>query len=336
MLYVTTRNKYDAYTVTRAIQNDRGPDGGFYLPFQMPKLQREDILCLKEESFGEAVARILNLFFPCRLSGADVDFAVGKYPIKLQSINPRVVTAETWHNLDWDFSGVEKSLNARISGNADRSVKPSGWVRIAVRIAVLFGIYGIMMKNGDITADKRLDIALPAEDFTLPMAAWYARKIGLPVGNIVCGCGDDSALWNLINFGEMKTDGAGVPENIERLIFGTNGIEEALHFRDCCQKGRGYTLPALSLERLRQGLFAAVVSTQRLTSVIPNVYDTSGYILDPDTALAYGAMQDYRAQTGQSQTMLLISERSPLLEADTVAGALNISLETLKERLEKQ
>ena len=36
MLYVTTRNNRDAYTARRALTENRGPDGGFFVPFREP------------------------------------------------------------------------------------------------------------------------------------------------------------------------------------------------------------------------------------------------------------------------------------------------------------
>ena len=42
MLYITTRNCRDAYTAQRALRENRGPDGGMYLPFHEPSYSAED------------------------------------------------------------------------------------------------------------------------------------------------------------------------------------------------------------------------------------------------------------------------------------------------------
>ena len=51
MLYVTTRNNRDAYTAQRVLRENRGPDGGLYVPFREPVFSREEIDALKEKSF---------------------------------------------------------------------------------------------------------------------------------------------------------------------------------------------------------------------------------------------------------------------------------------------
>ena len=53
MLYVTTRNKNDAYTAHKTLTTDRGVNGGFFVPFQLPVLTGEEIAALKEKSFGQ-------------------------------------------------------------------------------------------------------------------------------------------------------------------------------------------------------------------------------------------------------------------------------------------
>ena len=49
MLYVTTRNNRDAYTAQRVLRENRGPDGGLYVPFREPVFSREEIDALKGE-----------------------------------------------------------------------------------------------------------------------------------------------------------------------------------------------------------------------------------------------------------------------------------------------
>ena len=104
MLYVTTRNEYDAFTAFRTLGQGRGPDRGLFVPFQMPRLPQEEIAALKDKSFGHCVADILNLFFNARLDAWDVDFCIGRYPIRSVALTHKVIIGEGWHNPDFDFS----------------------------------------------------------------------------------------------------------------------------------------------------------------------------------------------------------------------------------------
>lgn len=341
MLYVTTREKHNAYTVARAIEADRGPDGGFYLPFRMPQYTQEELAELKEKSFAQCVAEVLNQFFSCGLSSWDVEFAVGRYPVKLSVLQQRISVAELWNNQKMAYSGLERTLSERIcpqTGNL------TSWVRIAVRIAVLVGIYAQMLRTGALEAGALFDVALPTGDFSAAMALWYCRHMGLPVGNIICGCNENSGVWDLLHLGQVRTDVNAVvtttpeadfplPEETERLICATLGVEEAVKFSKIREKTGSYTLLPAMLEHLRKGMFAAVVSQSRLEAVIPSVYRTAGYLMSPYTALAYGGLSDYRAKTGESRTALILADKNPMSDAEMVASAMNMTQQELKEIL---
>ena len=70
MLYVTTRNNRDAYTAQRVLRENRGPDGGLYVPFREPVFSREEIDALKGKSFHQCVAEVLNRLFNTKLTPA--------------------------------------------------------------------------------------------------------------------------------------------------------------------------------------------------------------------------------------------------------------------------
>lgn len=330
MLYVTTRNKYDTYTVHHVMEKDRGEDGGLFQPFRLVPFTREELFDMAGQTFGQRVAQILNLFFSARITGWDVDFCAGKNPVKLVPMNHRILAAECWHNPDNTFARMEKSLCERICGKTIE--KPTAWMAIAVRIAVLFGIYGDLLGADAVRPEKPLDVAVAAGDFTAPMAAWYAREMGLPIGKVICCCEEDSGLWELLHHGEVRTD-CGMPRNLERLVHLTLGVEEAVRYCEACEKGRIYATRPGMLEVLRKGMDAYVVSAQRQSALIPNVYRTGGVILALETAQAYGGLLDYRAKTGESRPALLLAERSPVLDKKIVAAAMDISEQELLRQL---
>jgi hypothetical protein len=54
-----------------------------------------------------------------------------------------------------------------------------------------------------------------------------------------------------------------------------------------------------------------VVSDRRIASTVPNLYKTTGFLADPDTALSYSGLGDYRAAAGENRQALIIAEESP-------------------------
>ena len=346
MLYATTRSKSDVETAYKTVHLDCSGDGGLFTPFRMESLDKAQILAMKDRSFGQNMADILNLFFSCGLSGWDIEFAIGRSPLKIGTITHRILIAETWHNSQWKFGHVVQILSDRLRKEGEGE-KPTNWVNVAVGIAALFATYGQLLATGQIEPDAVLDVAVTTGDFAGPMAAWYARRMGLPIGNIICGCNANGGVWDLLHHGQMATGGIAtktvtpeadvvVPRNLERRVYETLGMEENQRFHACCHMGSMYDLEVEQLETLRSGMFAAVISDSRVENIIHSVYRTSNYIFSPYTALAYGSLLDYRAKTGESRNVLLMAERSPTCDVERVAKFLRVDTSEVFRRMSEK
>lgn len=334
MLYVTTRNHQDAFPVYPVLTQSRGADGGLFVPLHFPKLSEPECRKLSQMSFGQCVAEMLNLFFSTKLTGWDVDFSIGRYPVRLEQLVHRICMAETWHNPDCQYRRMEQNLLELLHAETDL---PGNWVSVAIRMAVLAGILG----NQEELGMGPVDIAVVSGDFTTPISAWYLRKMGFSIGNIICCCNENNQFWDLICNGQMRTDGVGIstivpeaditmPVNLERLISDCGSVLEANRYLDCCRRGVVYSVSDTMLQQLRRGLFVSVVSSNRIETAIPNVCKTHNYVLTPSSALAYSGLLDYRAKTGIIQNAVVICDKSPVCEAETVARVMDIPVAELK------
>lgn len=342
MLYVTTRNNTDTFTAHRALTENRAPDGGFYVPFRMPRFDKEQIESLAKRPFNQCVADILNLLFSTRLTAFDVDFSIGRCPVRLVNFSHRILLGETWHNLEWDFDHMVQNLFEKVADSKDS--EPTDWFRIAVRIAVLFGFVGKLMRKEIVSTKAPMDIAVLSGDFSAPMAAWYARSWGLPIANIVICCNDNNNPWELLHHGEMRTnvvaiststpDGDfAVPTDLERFVHACGGHREANRYVEICREGRMYIPSEFVYENMQQGMYASVVGQGRVASAIPNVYRTHERIFDPYAALVYSGLFDYRAGTGESRTAMILSDKGPGRESERIAAAMGITVEELQKVL---
>lgn len=346
MLYVTTRMEKDAFTAHRSLAENRGPGGGFYLPMRMPEFDRQQIIALGEKSFSQNVAEIVNLLFNTDLDGWAVEFAIGRYPVKMVQLNSRVSVAETWHNPSWRLERLAMGIEKAVRQSDEVREKPSGWLMIAARIAVLFGIFGELIHEGFVTPEKPMDVAVPSGNFSAAMAVWYARQWGLPIGNLVCACNENAGVWNLIHKGEIRTDAAAVktntpacdntvPENLERLIYATLGVQESTRFVEVCRKGGTFYLEPYQLEQLRDRIWISVVSEKRLESTLNLLYRNNGYLADPYTALVYSGLIDYRSRTGEGRPALILADESPAFSLNILAKSLGMGAGELKKRINK-
>lgn len=342
MLFVTTRNDREVYTVQHPLNQSRGPDGGLFLPFHNPVFSVQELESLKESSFNQTTAMVLNRIFGTKLTQWDLDFTIGRYPVRFQQIRHRILLGETWHNPEWTFDRTLRLLSQKLG--AGDNFGSGSWVQIGIRIAVLFGLYAELIRGGVLQTGEKMDVSLVSGDFSGPISAWYARLWGLPVGNIICCCNENSELWNLICHGQFRTDVLSIstetpeadialPVNLERLIHGCGGTAEVHRYLECCQRGGMYLPSERVLASVRTGLFVSVISGNRMAQTIPGAYTTHGCLLSPYGALAYAGLLDYRAKTGQLRPGVVISEKSPVCDAETVSRCMGITEEKLRKML---
>ena len=342
MLYATTRSDHDTFTAQRALKEPCAPDGGLYVPLRLKTLSSQELETILNQSMPGILAAILNYFFSSKLTAKDVEFAFGKHFVKLEQMNYRIIVAECWRNPDGDFARIERLLAKLVA--VDKRETPVGeWLRVVSRVGMLFCICSDLYKNNRLQFGEPIDTVVLTGDFSAPMAAWVARKMGLPIGNIVCCCNENGAVWDLFRHGEMRTDASVIetetpkcdvacPAGIERLIRMRLGLEESRKFAFSCDCGEDY-IAGREFRDPFPGMFASVINSRRISGIISNVYATNGYMLCPYSAMLYAGLMDYRANTASNSYALMICESSPIHCEDVMARALGITVEQLRQRL---
>ena len=148
------------------------------------------------------------------------------------------------------------------------------------------------------------------------MAAWYARKMGLPIGKIICACNENDYVWDLVNRGELNTSYISKTEDsckeypvfLEQLIFELFGRDECGQFLEKCTSRCSYRISDELQTVLRESIAAAVVWKSRVESIIASFYSTNAYTLNADAAHAFGAVQDIRACGGENRIALIFGD----------------------------
>jgi threonine synthase len=317
---------------------DRSEDGGFYVPFRDPVFTETDLNKLKAASFNPRISEILNRIFQTQLTGWDVDFSIGRNPVKLIPLRHRIVMGEFWHNPEWDYAKMENGLSRLLCKDQKA---PGSWLRIAIRVAVLASSSLELCLDGSET----MDVSMVSGDFFWPMSAWYARKWGFPIGNIIMCCNENKSLWELICYGQLKTDAVSIttelpeadvsiPAELERLIYACGGVVETESYLNCCRSGMVYFSDATMHAALQEGNYVSVVSTPRIREIISGALSTHQYLLSCGSALSYGGLMDYQAKNGSLRPAMVICEHSSCRELQKIAGVLGIAVEKLQKYME--
>ena len=312
MLYLSTRNTTDCYTAYRALNEAQTPDGGLFVPFHLKQFTNEELAQFRAQTACDAIARILNLFFGVGLSGWDVECVIGRSPVKSEKVNQRLIFAEFWRNPDGSLEYLIKNLYRRMTGK-EYTCAPSGWAYIAIEIALLFGLFVAM----DTVSPQGLDIAVQTGNFADIAAIEYAKQMGLPINAMICATNENSTVWDLFTKGDFNTGAvAAQPMYLECFLYARLGKDAVLQYLDACEKKRIYRVDAEQLEMISGNVFCSVISGNRVDSIISGMYRANGYAIDPCTAVAYGGLQDYRANTGLNRDTLILAKYRPVMEKE--------------------
>lgn len=332
MLFVSARNKSEAYTASHALQKETCADGGRFVPAKIPVVDAQQLKQWKDASFSQVVCDVLNLFYTPQLDPAEVAFEIGKRPLKLYAMSHKIQVAEVWHNSTGDFRNTVNKLVRHILGAEEIPDMPVSWARISVWIAFLFAIYVQLLQQEQLTSGCVFDVAASTADFAVPVAVWYAKEMGLPVRTVICGCDDSGALWDLCNHAAANTPSQ-IDPNMEHLLCSVLGQEEAAQFAAACASGKPYRISEEQSNQLKKCIFPAVVSERRLKTVIGSVYRTNSYILEPASALAFCGLLDYRVGAEETVPALMLMDLSPAHSGRLVSEALGITEKDLQRRM---
>lgn len=212
--------------------------------------------------------------------------------------------------------------------------------RLIPQIVYYFSAYGQLVNQGNIYFGDKVNFSVPTGNFGDILAGYYAKKLGLPVGKLICASNKNNVLTDFFNTGVYNrnrefyvTNSPSmdilVSSNLERLLFDLCQDTELVKSLMTQLKETGtYELPDSLKKKLND--FEADFSTpEEIEAEIHRVYVESGYVIDPHTAVASLAAKRFKEENGD-QPVVVLSTASPYKFPETVYHA--ISGKNVKEK----
>ena len=179
-----------------------------------------------------------------------------------------------------------------------------------------------------------LNVTVPTGNFGNILAAYYAREMGIPIGKLICASNENKVLFDFFRTGVYDKNrdfvltispsmDILVSSNLERLIYrlAGNDVRKNIELmRSLGEKG-SYEISQEMLKNLSD--FAGGYATEEETKAeIRRMYQETGYVLDPHTAVASSVYQRYRADQKDPAPGLIVSTASPFKFARSVMEAI--------------
>ena len=206
--------------------------------------------------------------------------------------------------------------------------------RLAPQVMYYFRAYKDLLAVGKIQLGDRVNFSVPTGNFGDILAGYLAKKMGLPVGTLICASNANNVLTDFICTGTydrrrplLKTTSPSmdilVSSNLERLLYLLSGDTKlvASLMKQLKEEG-AYTVPDALKAAIQKEFWAAYCDDARAAEIIGRVYREQHYLCDPHTASGFAAAEDYRNKTGDLTPMVILSTASPYKFPAAVLSAI--------------
>ncbi|MDD4413551.1 MAG: threonine synthase [Oscillospiraceae bacterium] len=207
--------------------------------------------------------------------------------------------------------------------------------RLLPQIVYYISAYCDMIGNGRINADDLINVVVPTGNFGNILAAYYARKMGLPIAKLICASNRNRVLTDFLNTGEYNRNRSFytttspsmdilISSNLERLLYDiseNNDVEIIYLMKQLRKKGR-YTVSDKIAKDIKSIFWAGWCDDEQTAQTIKNVYENHDYLCDTHTAVAVNVYEQYRKSTGDKTPTVIVSTANPYKFSASVLDAL--------------
>ncbi len=188
------------------------------------------------------------------------------------------------------------------------SANSINWGRLLPQIVYYVSAYADMVTDGGVVAGRPMDVCVPTGNFGNILAGYYAKRLGVPIGQLLCASNENNVLTDFIATGvydisarEFVTTPSPsmdilISSNLERLLFELTGDAATVAgwMGDLAGSGK-FTVDRDTFAAMRAHFFGDWVTNDESLAVIRRVWEEHGYLLDPHTAVAWEVSERLRA-----------------------------------------
>ena len=244
-------------------------------------------------------------------------------------------------NFDDAQTGVKKLFNDRefkeelaAKGFQFSSANSINIGRLVPQVVYYVYAYAKLLANEEISAGETINVVVPTGNFGNILAAYFAKRMGLPIGKLICASNDNKVLYDFFRTGTydrnrefMLTSSPSmdilISSNLERLIYLSTGCDAEANkalMAELSRKG-SYTVTPKMREAMADfwGNFA---SQEENAAEIKRVFPDMGYLMDTHTGVASAVYQKYVKETGDKAKTVIASTASPYKFSHSVMEAI--------------
>ena len=203
--------------------------------------------------------------------------------------------------------------------------------RLVPQVVYYFSAYADLLKAGAIKPGDEVNFCVPTGNFGDILAGYYAKRMGLPVGKLVCASNENNVLTDFLTTGTytakrefFKTTSPSmdilVSSNLERLLYHVTGsdAEVAGLMKSLAETG-SYTVRPETLAAIQENFSCGWSSEEEVAGEIRVRYEKDNYLCDTHTAVAFHVAAQKKRE---GVPMVVLSTASPFKFPRSVLSAL--------------
>ncbi|KAJ1076609.1 hypothetical protein K5549_008308 [Capra hircus] len=197
---------------------------------------------------------------------------------------------------DSDFTGF---LSVEY-GTVLSSANSINWGRLLPQVVYHASAYLDLVSQGFISFGSPVDVCIPTGNFGNILAAVYAKTMGVPIRKFICASNQNHVLTDFIKTGHYDIRERKLAKTFSPAIdiLKSSNLERHLHLMankdgqlmrrlfNQLEEEHHFQIEKILVEKLQQDFVADWCSEAECLAAIHSTYNTSGYILDPHTAVA--------------------------------------------------
>ena len=227
------------------------------------------------------------------------------------------------------FSDKEFSNQINMSG-----VNSINWARIIAQSVYYFYCYFLVEDH-----KQQINFSVPTGNFGDVYAGYLAKKLGLPINKLIVATNQNDILHRAISEGKYEATHVSetispsmdiqIASNFERLIYDLNDHDSSQTLDDMknIKQKSQYIINNEKLKKINKDFLSARMSEQQTLDVIKNVYEKFNMILDPHTAIGYGAFDKHNLKGNN----IVLATAHPCKFPDAILKAINLKSDLPEE-----
>ena len=187
------------------------------------------------------------------------------------------------------------------------SANSINWGRLLPQIVYYVSAYADLVAGGGVTPGHPMDVCVPTGNFGNILGAYYAKRMGVPIGRLICASNENKVLADFIATGVYDIsdrDFVTTPSPSMDILISSN-LERQLYelTRDTGRTGEWmaalrseghFTVDRETFAHVREHFAADSVTNDESLACIRRVWDEYDYLLDPHTAVAWEVAERLR------------------------------------------